>query len=595
MERCVVSTDASARRPPLSGDVQDVLADPLRLAEEYALLRDVVEGTEAAVSILDTQLRYRYVNPQMARMSGLPADAHLGRPLSAVLPGVKRSDEVLRKVLADGTPRQLVVSGRTWADSPYDRRVWRATYHRLQDRQGRVLGLVGIALEVSGRRQYVDELERAHRRLALLDTAATKIGTTSDVVTTCTELANFVVPELADAAGVELRLDESDVRWRAPQGVLRLRRTALALRPDLVPLAQAAAKPGQLIDYQPGAAIRQCLETGRSWLRNRITPPEWRAVAAQPELADGYIAAGYHSALVVPLIAEGHVLGSLSLARASGSAPFSRDDAVVAKELAARAAQGLARAMRFSREHTMALELQRSLLAEPSRAHQNLETAARYLPADDRALVGGDWYDTLSLSGGRTLLVIGDVMGHGVEAAVAMSHYRSTLRALAQAGLKPHQVLRHADRMVAESGFDRVATCLLALADPRDGSVTYASAGHLPPLALTFDQRARLISVPVGPPLGTGLGGYASSTVSCPAGGVLLLYTDGLIEHRDEDIDTSLYRLTRLRLPTTGPLMRIIDKALESLTPEGTDDIALLAARLECPATASISRTHGEL
>ncbi|WP_176953937.1 SpoIIE family protein phosphatase [Streptomyces indicus] len=589
-----MSTEASPHRHPLSGDLRTVLADPRRLAEEYELLRNVVEGTDAAVSILDTQLRYRYVNPQMARMTGLTVDAHLGRPLTAVLPGVQRPDEVLRKVLADGAPRQLVVSGRTWADSPYGRRVWRATYHRLQDRNGRVIGLVGIGLEISGPRQYVDELERAHQRLTLLDTAATRIGTTADLRTTCTELAEFVVPELADAAGVELRLDEADVRRRAPRGVLRLRRMALALRPDLIPLAQAAAESGQLIDYQPGAAIRQCLETGRPWLRNRITPPEWRAIAAQPELADGYIAAGYHSALVVPLIAEGQVLGSLSLARAGGSAPFSRDDSVVAKELAARAAHGLARAMRFGRDHAMALELQRSLLATPFRDHEDLETAARYLPADDRSLVGGDWYDTLSLSGGRTLLVIGDVMGHGVQAAVAMSHYRSTIRALAQAGLKPHQVLRHADRMVAESGFDRVATCLLALADPHDATITYASAGHLPPLTLAADRRARLIPVPVGPPLGTGLGGYASSTASCPTGGVLLLYTDGLIEHRDEDIDTSLRRLTRLRVDTSGPLQRLIDRTLEFLAPEGTDDIALLAARVECPDADGISSADVE-
>ncbi|MGW6705930.1 PP2C family protein-serine/threonine phosphatase [Streptomyces sp. NPDC054956] len=230
------------------------------------------------------------------------------------------------------------------------------------------------------------------------------------------------------------------------------------------------------------------------------------------------------------------------------------------------------------------MELQRALLTEPSTPHPNLETASRYLPAQDSALVGGDWFDSLPMPGGRNLLVIGDVMGHGVEAAVAMSHYRSMLRALAAGGLSLDEILTYADRMVAESGFDRVATCLLALGDSAKHTISYASAGHLPPLRLTREGRVEILPVPVGPPLGTGLGDYASLTRPGLPGAAVVLYTDGLVERRGEDIDTSLARLTRLRLNPRAGLDAILDDILAQLTDgPAEDDIALLAARLRTP------------
>lgn len=336
------------------------------------------------------------------------------------------------------------------------------------------------------------------------------------------------------------------------------------------------------MDYQPGAAVRQRLESGRPWLRNRITDGEWRAWAHDRGWAEACRAAGVHSALVVPLEVEGQAIGALSLARAGVSPDFTHEDSVVAQELAVRAARCLDRARRYGREHTMALELQRALLTEPSAPHPDLDTATRYLPADDTALIGGDWFDAFALPDGRSLLVIGDVMGHGVEAAVAMSHYRSMLRALACAGLPPHRMLEHADRMVADSGFDRVATCLLALGSPDGEEVVYASAGHLPPARLSPEGRVEIIDLPVGPPLGTGLGKGTYEEVVRPwrIGSVDMLYTDGLVERRGEDIDASLRRLTELRLVPQDPLDTILDAVVAQLVdhPAG-DDIAIVAVR----------------
>lgn len=171
-------------------------------------------------------------------------------------------------------------------------------------------------------------------------------------------------------------------------------------------------------------------------------------------------------------------------------------------------------------------------------------------------------------------------MGHGVEAAVAMSHYRSMLRALASSGMSLHEMLAAAERMVAGSGFERVATCLLALGDPATDTVSYANAGHLPPLRILPDGRVELVPRPAGPPLGTGMGVYETVTRPGVPGGVLLLYTDGLVERWAEDIDVSLHRLTELRLLPGGGLDEILDGILaHAATGSARDDIALLAAR----------------
>lgn len=217
-----------------------------------------------------------------------------------------------------------------------------------------------------------------------------------------------------------------------------------------------------------------------------------------------------------------------------GTRPFSEgQDIVIARALAGRAAVDVDHARRYAREHGVARELQRSLLSEPRLPDRGIEIATRYLPAGQGALVGGDWFDAIPLGDGRHLKVIGDVMGHGVEAAVAMNHYRSLLRLLAEDGLPPHRVLERLDGAVERSGLDRGATCLLAVVDRRAGTCEVASAGHLPPVFIDpGPSGARVAHLQAGPPLGTGFGGYRSTTVPCQAGTVLFMYTDGLVERR---------------------------------------------------------------
>ncbi|MFC9679879.1 SpoIIE family protein phosphatase [Streptomyces sp. NPDC056948] len=562
----------------------DAPDEAVEQAHEYKILRNVLDGTSAAVAILDERLRFRYVNGAMARMSGVRPDEFHGRTMAEVLPDIHRSEDVLRMVLGDGRPRALTVTGTTRAPSPFRQRQWSAVYHRLQDHD-HVLGLCGVAVEVSGLRQYMDDLERAHQRLALLDTAATRVGTTLHVEKTCAELADFVVPSLADRASVwVLDTEEVDDLPSPAPGVLRLRVIASAGGADVVGRVGLTAKAGYYFDVPRDSPTRSCLDTGRPWVGNLASDDVLLKMLRTPLNVEVFREVGIHSVVALPLPTREHPVGVVYLCRAGDSAPFTDEDVVVAQELAARAAVAIDNARQYTLEHTMALELQRALMSEPGIPHPDVETASRYLPAGQRALVGGDWFDSMALPCGRTLQVMGDVMGHGFTAAVAMSQYRSLLRTIAASGAPVERILQEADHRLASIGLDRVATCLLALVDPGQGTCTFSGAGHPPPVLLHPDGPAELVHVPTGPPLGTDLGGYEALTLPVRPGTVLLMYTDGLIEDRRRDIDSSLRRLTHLRLDIDGPLESVVDALLDRLVHGTTeDDVTLLATRLRTP------------
>ncbi|MDF3142036.1 MULTISPECIES: PP2C family protein-serine/threonine phosphatase [unclassified Streptomyces] len=203
------------------------------------------------------------------------------------------------------------------------------------------------------------------------------------------------------------------------------------------------------------------------------------------------------------------------------------------------------------------------------------------MPVGQSALGGGDWCETVRLHFGRTLLVVGDVMGHGLEAAVDMTAYRSALRYTASVDLPPHPVLRQLDDIAAADPDRRPATCLIPRLAPDRGQVTLASAGHLPPAVIDGDGHTSLLPVPVGPPLGTGLGGYEPATYRLEPTQTLLLFSDGLVEHRGEDIDQSLERLAGVGCTSAAGVEDVIDTVLARLDARhAEDDVAVLAAQL---------------
>ncbi|GHH39156.1 GAF domain-containing protein [Streptomyces umbrinus] len=559
------------------------------------LLLGVLDATPACVGILDPELRYLYVNPALARLSGKPAEEHLGRAVEEVLPFTGRGKGVLREVLADGRSREGINDGVTLSGAGLEHHSWRGAYHRLEA-DGDVVGVAVVIMVINGVRHQHRELERVRKRLALLDRAATRIGTTLRVDDTCAELSGFLSSELTDMAAVMMypaphgseHLPERcpPPEHRSPperHGPVLLRMAGVAAVPHLQDyLVEIRATVGEQLSYRHGSSVQRCLDSGRPVVENQLSAEELSRSIPDMEHFPAHRAVGVHSDLVVPLTARGHLMGVVVLVRVGDSPPFEHQDVVMAQDLVGRAAIGLDNARRYAREHGIAVELQRALLTEGLCPRPGIEVATRYLPAGDSALVGGDWYDVIPMSRRRTLLAMGDVMGHGVEAAVAMSHYRAMLRVVADDDLPPHAMLERLDELITRSGTDRPATCLLVLADPESGECLYTSAGHLPPAILDADGRVGLFPVPVGPPLGTGFGGYEMVTGCCAPDRTLLLYTDGLVERREQDVDEWLGRLTRQRLPSDGSLEDQLAVLLAGLVPGGTaeDDVAVMAARL---------------
>ncbi|MFC5253286.1 SpoIIE family protein phosphatase [Streptomyces nigrescens] len=425
----------------------------------------------------------------------------------------------------------------------------------------------------------------ARRRLEVLAEASTRIGTTLDVSRTAWELAETAVPRLADFVTIDL-----------PEAVLRgeesadpgtdLHRTVVhGIREDC-PFYPV----GERVDLRPRTPHMRCLASGQV-----VLEPDLRSaagwIAQDPEHAERLLACNVHSLISVPLLARGVVLGIASFYRSQEPAPFGDDDCSLAQELAARAALCMDNARRYTREHTLALSLQRSLLPRGLPEQDAVEVAHRYLPAESG--VGGDWFDVIPLSGTRVALLVGDVVGHGLHAAATMGRLRTAARNFAELELAPDELLTHLDNLLVrldrEEGGDNAgfgsasmvgATCLYAIYDPTSRQCTMARAGHPPPALVLPDGTVTFPELPAGPPLGLGGLPFETAAVQLPEHSQLILYTDGLIEDRDRDIDEALDCLRdALAHPGTTP-EDTCDAVMHAVAPEHPgDDIALLVAR----------------
>ncbi|MEU2801088.1 MULTISPECIES: SpoIIE family protein phosphatase [unclassified Streptomyces] len=245
----------------------------------------------------------------------------------------------------------------------------------------------------------------------------------------------------------------------------------------------------------------------------------------------------------------------------------------------AEAAERLRTSERRQRE--TAVTLQRSLLPQELEQPDDLRIAATYQPGGTDAAVGGDWYDVITLGAGRTALVIGDVMGRGVRAAAVMGQLRTAVRAYARLDLPPHEVIQLLDGLAAEIDATQIATCVYAVHDPNEGQLVYASAGHLPILVRDEDGTVHRAADPTGPPLGTGGWVHTSGTIALPPGSTAVLYTDGLVERRSEDIDEGVDSLSRALAGAKGSPQVVCDRLIRSLgvTAEHDDDVAVLVVQ----------------
>jgi serine phosphatase RsbU (regulator of sigma subunit) len=278
--------------------------------------------------------------------------------------------------------------------------------------------------------------------------------------------------------------------------------------------------------------------------------------------------------LTVPLTSGGRTLGAMAV----GGPSDDPEDGRLIEELGVRAGAALDNAALYDAERRLGLTLQRSLLPGQLPALPGLELAARYLPGTEGTEVGGDFYLARVLPDGRMLLILGDVMGHGIPAAARMGQLRTMLATLAYSCSAPDVVLTRAAEQAEELIDLQLATVLVAIYDPADRRLTVASAGHPPPLLAPVEAEPAFVNLRAGPPLGVGSAVYRAVTVDVPAAATLVLYTDGLIEERGEAIDEGLERLRLALCSVRLPPDAVCTHVLRELgrTRGGEDDVALL-------------------
>ncbi|MGP4008467.1 SpoIIE family protein phosphatase [Streptomyces sp. 4N124] len=553
-----------------------------RVETDLALCERLINQSPIGLALMDPDLRYLLVNPALERIDGIPAEDHIGRTLRETLPlpDIDTIESALRQVLTTGTPLldQYHV-GRPPAD-PEHEHAWSLSFYRLEDPGGRVLGAATSVVDVTERHRAASEADRARRRLALIADASTRVGTSLEVEQTARELAEVATGALADVVAVDVL--DSALACR------RIRRTdnspeyfrALALKAAHPTVAlRAADPPGDLAAYDGDRLVTLCVHTGRPILVSHVGDHDLPRIARDAEAATLLAQAGVHSYLAVPLTAHGEVLGALDLKRTGNPLPFDADDVVLACELAGRAAVAIDNARWFQSVRNTALNLQRSLLPDHPPHHTGLELASRYQPAQATSEVGGDWYDVIPLSDDKTALVVGDVMGNGIDAAATMGRLRTATCAYADLDLAPGAVLQHLDKITCDLEH-YIVTCLYAVYDPRTRQCLIANAGHMPPALAGPEHAPTLLDLPSGAPLGVGGIPFETTTVDLSPGDLLVLYTDGLVETRHHPIDERLNVLLSFLDEPHRPLEETCDLLLYGLrTSDDHDDVALLVAR----------------
>ncbi|MEV0643593.1 SpoIIE family protein phosphatase, partial [Streptomyces sp. NPDC050619] len=319
--------------------------------------------------------------------------------------------------------------------------------------------------------------QRARERLAILTEASTRIGSTLDVMQTSQELADLAVPLLADYVAIDLEqsipFGEASSVHIGPTGerLPVLRRAGLASIHQGVP--ESPWDRGESVPVSPASPFAHVLCTGRPFLEPVLDTAPGAWIDHDPARAQKIRENRMHSLMVVPIRARHTLLGTALFIRTQDPVPFQEGDLRLAEELVSRAALSLDNASQYARRHTAALALQRNLLPRGLKGGTAVEVASSYLPADMDHGVGGDWFDVIPLSGARVALVVGDVVGHGINAAASMGRLRTAVRTLADMELPPDELLTHLDdtvqRLVEEDadaadGLPAVggATCLYA-------------------------------------------------------------------------------------------------------------------------------------
>ncbi|WHX16682.1 SpoIIE family protein phosphatase [Streptomyces malaysiensis subsp. malaysiensis] len=539
-------------------------AEITRMYEHHdAVLRSVREG----VLILDDEERLLLANDEALLLLGLTHDADGRRITDVGLP-----PDIAR----------LLASGRTATDEVYEvgNRLL-AVNQRPAERGGQPWGSVATLRDTTELRALTDKADRAYARLQLLYEAGVRVSSSLDMEGTAQELARVAVPRFADFATVDLH--EAVLRGEEPgDRDSPLRRAGFSGVRDDPPLRRVGERvSAHPLTERAGGGIGRARVFAVSELPSYS---DW--VPQDPERLGWVMQYGIHSLLTVPLSGRGVRLGQVAFWRSGDTPPFDEEDRSFAEELAGQASVAIDNARRYAREHATTLALQESLLPRGRPEQQAVVAAQRYLPAP--AGVRGDWFDVIPLSGARVALVVGDVVGHGLHAAATMGRLRTAVRNFSVVDLPPDELLARLDDVVDQLDREETALgpgaagagCLYAVYDPVSRHCTLARAGQPPPALVRPDGSVTFLDLPAGPPLGLGGRLYEATEMELPEGSRLVLYTDGLVQDRERDIETGLAQLRDALTDADPDPERACDTVMAALlSPRRTDDVCLLIAR----------------
>ncbi len=530
---------------------------------------------------------YERVAPGFALHTDFPGAEELARKLPEILPSMSVDDSarIVGQILELGYP-VLEFSQNDRVPVTPDWGVPRRVERRARRERAARAAAQGLPLPQEGP-DDVENLEYAavRERLEFLNEVSGRIGTSLDLSRTIIEVSKAVVPRFTDVAGTYLR--EQVVAGEGfPEGV-----------PDTTTMWHRVAvehtdEPGRWDDVVPvGEAMPfpahtpffQCMTSGDPALVPRISEEMGHAIASQFEKRDIRPLITGRSMLVVPLKARDVVLGFMILLRHPERPVFNDMDRVTGAELAARAGLVLDNARMYTYQENVAETLQDSMLPHIPPRMAGCDIATRYLPGTLLGRVGGDWFDSVKLPGARTALVVGDVMGHGLNSAAMMGQLRTAVQTMAALDLPPARLLRNLDDLAQRLGDTYLATCLYAVYDPIASELHIANAGHIPPvLVRAEDGRSELLDLPTGAPIGVGGVPFEAVRVRVEPGDRIVMCTDGLVEVRGEDIGVGLATLCESAAHPAASMDDACDTIIRSLNTRGgrKDDVALLMARL---------------
>ncbi|MGW7206255.1 SpoIIE family protein phosphatase [Streptomyces sp. NPDC054837] len=535
----------------------------------------------------DDEIAGERIAPAFALHTDFPGAEELARRLPEILPSmsVEEGARIVAQILELGYP-VLEFSQNDRVPVTPDWGVPR----RIERRARRERAARAVAEGLPVPQELTDEGEdleytAVRERLEFLTEVSGRIGTSLDLSKTIIEVSRAVVPRFTDVAGTYLR--EQVVAGEGfPEGVpdttTMWHRVALEHTDepgrwdDVVPVGEAMPFPAHTPFFQ-------CMTTGEPVLVPRISEQMGHAIASQFEKRDIRPLITGRSMLVVPLKARNVVLGFMILLRHPERVEFNDMDRVTGAELAARAGLVLDNARMYTYQESVAETLQDSMLPHIPPRMAGCDIATRYLPGTLLGRVGGDWFDSVKLPGARTALVVGDVMGHGLNSAAMMGQLRTAVQTMAALDLPPAQLLRNLDDLAQRLGDTYLATCLYAVYDPIASELHIANAGHIPPVIVhAEDGRSELLDLPTGAPIGVGGVAFESVRVRVRPGDRLVMCTDGLVEVRGEDIGVGLATLCESAAHPAASMDDACDTIIRALNTRGgrKDDVALLLSRL---------------